>query len=102
MNWRIGYLRSQGLRSIGRAIPFACVALCAQSVSLRADTRASYVEGTVRDSWNTAVAGVEVKFESDKSAQSVVYNSKGYYRAKLAAGVYAMSVSWRGDEKYRR
>jgi len=103
MNWLVwADLQRQILRSVGFTISLAWVALYAQSVPSPTPAEDSYVEGTIRDSTNSAITGVEVKFESGKTTESVFSDSKGYYKAKLPVGVYAMSASWGANEKYRR
>src|SRR5271168_1413123 len=82
---------------------FFCVALSGQSVQIGTHLRTFRVEGTVRTViMNSTVEGIEVKFEGENITKTVHSDGTGFYRAELPIGVYKMTTSWGGREKYRR
>jgi hypothetical protein len=101
MNWFVRYdLHGRKLSVVAPTVFLSCLALYAQPAP--SHTLTSHVKGTIRGFANWPIAGVEVKFEGEKTAKSVSSDANGYYETELPAGVYAMSVSWGAKERYRR
>jgi hypothetical protein len=84
-------------------IPLICGALLAQSASLGTQSRTFHVEGMIRTFvMNSAVSGVEVKFEGEKITKTVASDNTGFYKAELPVGTYTMTALWGRVPKYRR
>lgn len=84
-------------------IPLVCIALSAQSISPSVHSRTFHVDGTVRTFvMNSPVAGVEVRFEGERTTKTVSSDRSGFYRADLPVGAYKMTASWGRTQKYQR
>lgn len=82
---------------------FFCIALSGQSAQVGTHLRTFHVEGTVRTFFmSSAVAGIKVEFKNENTRKAVFSNNAGFYSADLPVGIYKMTASWGGREKYQR
>ena len=61
-----------------------------------------HVRGKIGDSYSSAIAGAEVKFEGSKTTEAVRSDSGGFYRAELPVGTYSMTVTKGSQAHYKR
>jgi hypothetical protein len=69
-----------------------CITSYAQPILLLSQ-KTFHVQGKVKDSRDSAIAGAEVKFEGANTTKAVSSDSRGFYHAELPVGFYSMTVA---------
>jgi Carboxypeptidase regulatory-like domain len=85
------------------AIPALCLVSYAQPIPSLSQ-KIFRVRGEVGDTYSSAIAGAQVKFEGSNRTETVTSDRRGFYRAELPVGLYTMTVEKGspGSGKYYR